>query len=1260
MGTVHLVKDRLDGLVALKRLTAQLDTVNLAAPPPAPADVATPPLRAGGGTGIVTPDGPTRVSLVGTALEIVNALQAATATTQWHVTGTGGSGERTTASGLQSAADGEREAQMAEVLRLTLAREFRLLSSLRHPNIISVLDYGFDERLEPYFTMELLERAETIMKAGRAKPLEVKLNLLAQTLQALAYLHRRGVIHRDLKPGNVMVVDGRVKVLDFGVSTLRERDTEHGKIIVGTLAYMAPELLEGAPASEASDLYAVGMIAYELFSGRYPFDMRDVVTLKNDIFDAAPDLSRLDPRVAPVVGALLEKAPSRRPASVDEVFEALSERTGQPLVVETAATRESFLQAAELVGRDDELRELTGMLDAAAAGRGRGALVGGESGVGKSRLLDELRARALVEGVTVLRGQAVSEGGGPYHVFREVLRGMVLAADVDDPEASVLQAVVPDIDALLDRAIPERPEIDPEAAQARLIAVIEGLFHRRQAPVLMILEDLHWAGSESLRLIARIARMVDELPLFMVGTYRDDERSDLPAELPGMSVLKLRRLTGEGIAALAASMLGERGRRPEVIERLLRETEGNPFFLVEVVRALAEEAGALSRVGVDTMPKTLPTGGMHRIVRKRLGHVPRRARPLLGAAAVIGRQIDLALLARIDPEADLDAWTTTCASVAVLDLHEGGFRFAHDKLREGLLSDMPTDERRDVNRRVAEAIEAEYPDAPELSAALAHHWGMAGVTEKEAHYSAIAGEQALQSSAYQEAVTFLERAITLVSAGSETAAPQRDGAITRALSALGPILPLRREAIPRGSDRFRLGHWEGRLSEAYGRLANHAEAFRRGGRALAYLGRPMPSGNAALAAGLPVQMALRGLQSRWPARFVEPSEEARTVLLEATRIHNRVTEACFYTQESLPMLWSGLSTLNLGEPAGPSASLACGYALMAAVAGVIPLNAMAEAWGRRAVELVDRVGKPYDVAFVRQRVSAYRLWMAEWKVAEAGFARVVDIANAFSDLRMLSDARMCQGMCATYQGRFSQGEELFAALNAWVSRNGDPEGMCAGRLLEATNKLRLGKLEEAMALCLAARPLADASGAGLDVLRCYGMLALSHLYLDEPWRAREMADRAHAVIQATRPVAYWTQDGIAAVAEVYLALRETSSKSPINERIELEKLTRQACKGLRAYAGVFPIGGAFALLWQGLLEHLEGDGPRAQRTWRACIVESERLGMPYEKGRAHRELGRHLPAGDPERRRHLERARAIFEELGAAFDVRRVEGEIAG
>ncbi|MFQ5437145.1 MAG: serine/threonine-protein kinase, partial [Anaerolineae bacterium] len=153
-------------------------------------------------------------------------------------------------------------------VRLALAQEFRTLATLRHPHIISVLDYGFDDQGHPYFTMDLLENTQTLLDAGQEQPSATQIDLLIQLLQALTYLHRRGILHHDLKPENVLVVDGRVRTLDFGLSTT----TIQAAGASGTLTYMAPEALRQEPIGPAADLYAVGVMAHQLFTGQYPFN----------------------------------------------------------------------------------------------------------------------------------------------------------------------------------------------------------------------------------------------------------------------------------------------------------------------------------------------------------------------------------------------------------------------------------------------------------------------------------------------------------------------------------------------------------------------------------------------------------------------------------------------------------------------------------------------------------------------------------------------------------------------------------------------------------------------------------------------------------------------------------------------------------------------------------------------------------------------------------------------------------------------------
>ncbi len=227
--------------------------------------------------------------------------------------------------------------------RMALAQEFRILASLRHPNNISVLDYGFDEDRQPYATMELLDHAVTIFDAGKNQPLEANLDLLIQILQALMYLHRRGVLHRDLKASNVLVVNDVVKLLDFGLSIMSEQSTS-GEI-AGTPNYMAPELWLGKSSTKGSDLYAVDVVGYRLIAGRMPFDSSSIHQLYHEVQTIVPDLDALGDNavIKFVIGRLLEKTPE----------DCLPD-----------ASRESFLQAAAVAGRQLDLDVLREVQDA--------------------------------------------------------------------------------------------------------------------------------------------------------------------------------------------------------------------------------------------------------------------------------------------------------------------------------------------------------------------------------------------------------------------------------------------------------------------------------------------------------------------------------------------------------------------------------------------------------------------------------------------------------------------------------------------------------------------------------------------------------------------------------------------------------------------------------------------------------------------------------------------------------------------------------
>jgi predicted ATPase len=522
----------------------------------------------------------------------------------------------------------------------------------------------------------------------------------------------------------------------------------------------------------AVDLYAVGVMGFELFAGQHPFTITSPRQLINDILYTPADLALLDvgDEVKDILGRLLEKSPDNRYESAYDVIQDLSRTSTQPIQLQTVAIRESFLQAARFVGREKEINLLAHALDDTFEHRGSAWLVAGESGVGKSRLVDELRVRAMVRGALVLSGQGVTGGGLSYHLWREPLRQLMLSADLSDTDAGVLKPIVVDIEELLGREIPDVPELEGQTGQQRLLTTIASIFRQQRQPIVLILEDLQWV-EESLEVLEALIPMIPDLALLIIGSYRNDERPDLPERLPGMSVIRLERLSDKGIEQLSQSMLGDAGRQPHVVQLLKKETEGNVFFLVEVVRALAEQAGSLDNIGYMTIPHRVFAGGVEQVVRNRLKRMPTNAIPLLNLAAVAGRQIDLNLLSAVKEDLNLDEWLTACSSAAVLDVMDGHWRFAHDKLRESILSSLREDELRVLHRQVALALETVYADAKDdYAMIIADHYEAAGESARLLEWSVRAAKHSDESYAPVTAINYYRKALALWSY-SDTLAP---------------------------------------------------------------------------------------------------------------------------------------------------------------------------------------------------------------------------------------------------------------------------------------------------------------------------------------------------------------------------------------------------------------------------------------------------------------------------------------------------------
>jgi hypothetical protein len=1064
-----------------------------------------------------------------------------------------------------------------EVL-LSLAHEFAVLASLRHPNVIRVFDYGFDRERGPYVVMEHRPDADTLLHAAADATRGHKLALLLDLLRALAYLHRRGIIHRDVKPENVLVTGGHAKVVDFGLSLPIEQIADD---LAGTAPYLAPELLLGGAPSALSDLWAVGVIAVELFGGHHPFDGPQLLA---GVLHREPDLGGMPGDVEAVARRLLAKAPAARYASATDAAEAFAGISAERVAVETVETRESFLQASRFVGRARELGELMDVIAPLAGGSAGGVwLLGGESGVGKSRLADEAATRALIGGVRVLRGQAVSDAGSPYEVWRPVLRGLCLTAAPTNAEAALLRIVLPDVEALLGRPTSPTPSAEDAAVQTQLLATVEDMVGRERIPTLVILEDLQWAGSESLRLLTWIARALARSPVMVLGTFRDDEAPRLPAGMDEAHLLHLGRLSRDAVSELARAIVGPAAADDELVDGLAAETEGNPFFLVETLRAIANEVGRLEALGARHLHPEIPAEGVRRIVERRLAQLAPETRTVLQIAALAGRQLDPAVLARACGEPDFEKHLQAATDSAIVEARGGALEFAHDKLREALTREVDAPRRAAAHARLAAAIEVAYGGGAAHVAALAHHWEAAGDEARSMRYASLAGAQALAGGAFAEAVRLLGRA--------RAYALRRAGAERRAL----------------------LFGIDAHLTEAHYQLGDLAAARQHGELALGHAGDATPAGALGKAWITAREAATRVAQTIRPeeAPPLPPEDLARYA-----RVLIVLSECYMFAMEAQAFTIAALRLTNRTAPAGPSAALARGWQDLGMLAMTTPWKRTARRWVDRAIEMARVHGAENDHAFVLSRAGVLAITTARWDDAEGAIRRAVEVATNHGDRRLLDECAVLIPIIRFFQGRHGEAAAGYAEAEVAARRNGTRQVERWSALGLADVALRRGRTAEAITRY--DRELASGGVMATELVWGHGMRALARLRAGDRAGAEADALASLALLDQSPPVAYWIQHGVHATALTLLAL------SPPR------RASRAALRGV-LHAGIL---GSVVRLAEPAAALLQGELLRrvgAERSARRAFARGARLAgeleMAYDAALAAEALGEAQPEG---------------------------------
>ena len=692
--------------------------------------------------------------------------------------------------------------------RERMLQEARAVAQLDHPHIVPVYDAGLIAAKPPqaataFIVMQWI--AGQTLKERHSVTLADTLRIASQLCQALAHAHQHGLVHRDIKPANVLITDdGTAKLTDFGLARSVATQLTHEGGLAGTLDYIAPEQALGQKVDGRADLYSLGVLLYELTTGRLPFEADNPVSvLTQHLYAPVVPPSAHDESIPPaletLIARLLSKKPADRPQSAEAVL-AILEELRRPTAVDVprTATRPASLERivrGRLVGRERELAQIQQIWGQTMSGAGQVLLISGEPGVGKTRLTRELMTLAEASGGRALLGAAYAEGDAPYGPLTQLLRRSLenQPPDLPDQVLADLIGVAPELGRRFPD-VPPNPRLDPVSEQQRLFESVVAMAQvlSQQRPLLLVFEDIHWADSGTAQLLRHLARRLRQRPVLLAATYREVETD---TESPFYQVLldlnrerlatrlKLTRLDRPATERLLQTLFDE-PITPEFLDGIYRDTEGNPFFVEEVCKALVESGDLTYEDGVwhrPAMAEMAIPPSIRAAIQARLARLPEAVAETLRLAAVLGREFEFEVLARAGDLSEddlLDALERAIRAQLIEELPGQGsaFAFAHALLPSALLEEMMVLRRRRLHGRVAAALESLHP---ERSEALAHHYIHAGDDEKALGHLIKAGDRAAAAAAHREAERHFRAALELSQDSAQRA---------RLLTALGQAL----------------------------------------------------------------------------------------------------------------------------------------------------------------------------------------------------------------------------------------------------------------------------------------------------------------------------------------------------------------------------------------------------------------------------------------------------------------------------------------
>ncbi len=700
----------------------------------------------------------------------------------------------------------------ADLRHLRFLKEAATVAKLSHPGLPQLHEIGETDDGRPYLVMELVEGESLKSRLARMPFTEYELLKFARELTPiLDYFHCRGVVHKNLKPDNILLTaDGHIKLIDFGFATeindIRQGlDPDAEGDILGTLLYAAPEQtgLLKQPVDSRSDLYSLGGVLFHCATGKPVFEAKTAIALMALHMTGLPTSPSninlgIRPSLSAIILKLLEKDPDLRYQSAKGLSIDLEnldgiERAGAPYPL---GTHDSALRVAELafVGREQEVIDLAKVCALARAGRGSVVVVAGEGGSGKTRILREMLHSQQQHEVLVMSGKAKQNETIPFGPLREAIDDL-LQRTANAPEgeqlrifnsirtaagdlAGIIRRLSPGLQELLSDAA-EVPPLDGNDEQERFYLKVAEFFNvlpKLTGPIILVIDDIQWLDDGTLAIFRKLAPLINSSALLLATTSRNDPKSKPALKLlletvhgAWVTLITLKPLQSEAIERLVAAHLGGKPLDSASVQRVAAKANGNPFALGEYLRTLLDR-GMLKPTEEKWIFDTqyfhdveLPDDVIQLLIN-RISTLSHDAKQILSLAAVIGYEFEIELLinaAKVPRETIQRALSEGLLRV-LIEKTTRGYSFVHNRVSEALIKSIPANQLNFLHQQLAESLDHVTDQSPQKIYALARHYFL-GFPEKNPDKvyktSLAAATHALLNFSNEEALELLRRAL---------------------------------------------------------------------------------------------------------------------------------------------------------------------------------------------------------------------------------------------------------------------------------------------------------------------------------------------------------------------------------------------------------------------------------------------------------------------------------------------------------------------